>query len=371
MSDQENSSKQIGINKKTLITVASIVILGLTASILISFTTNFADTVAKIAAARWDFFAVPFLIYFLAYFIDMSRIRFVSKNLGYAISKREAFYNSVIGCFGSNITPSATGGQPFQVYHLSKLGMDAQTATNITASRYVEYVIFSTFMVLAFIWRIFDIIGAGLIGAKVLIVGLVVSTIMSILMISIFLNVRILFRIIEFVEGIIGRKHPEKSKARIQKIEAWINELKESISFLWKKRTLIVLFDFVLGAIIVMLQAFSVHYVLTFMTSGTLSYFDSLLVFCLLNYSAYYLPTPGSAGGVEGVFSIVYVGLYNDASGVAAGVFIWRFATFYLHLFFQLAYVFAHKTFIAHSEKGVKRLSFPILNLRKKRENKE
>jgi len=60
------------------------------------------------------------------------------------------------------------------------------------------------------------------------------------------------------------------------------------------------------------------------------------MLFILTNLVIYMLPTPGASGGVEGAYTLVFNFFASDIQAVAVAVFMWRFATFYLHLLFQL-----------------------------------
>jgi hypothetical protein len=343
---------KLGSNKKIAFTALLVVSIGLVANVGISFVADFGSTWEKIRNARWDAFALPFAVILACYAIDSIRLAVVARALGYRITRREAFMNSVIGFFGAYITPSATGGQFMQVYHLSQNGIDSKTGTNICVSRFVEFLLFTSATVLFSIYRLPELLGRDLCATTLLATGITVSFIISAIIVVVFLNVRILFRIIEFFFGIALRKDAEKRGARIQRVEDWIEELRGGINFLWRKKWQVLLVDFALGALTVSLQAWSLAYAMYVMTGLALNPLDAVLVFVIMNFVAYYIPTPGSAGGVEGVYALVLSGFSRDPSATAAAVLIWRFSTFYLHLAFELAWILLHRALIADGRKA-------------------
>jgi uncharacterized membrane protein YbhN (UPF0104 family) len=56
----------------------------------------------------------------------------------------------------------------------------------------------------------------------------------------------------------------------------------------------------------------------------------------LLNLVVYYIPSPGASGGLEGVYTMVFT-LYTGQPQLSfIAVTVWRFATYYLQIFFGL-----------------------------------
>jgi len=94
----------------------------------------------------------------------------------------------MIGYFFNNITPMAAGGQPFQIYHLTKIGADAKAATNIVVSRYLEFVFTSLILLMLSITRVFAIGRSTGIGAFVVYVGM--GTTLGMTLIVLFMLIR-------------------------------------------------------------------------------------------------------------------------------------------------------------------------------------
>ncbi len=47
-----------------------------------------------------------------------------------------------------------SGGQPYQIYHLTQIGIESTLATNIVMSRFIESLIFSGGVILIFLKKL-------------------------------------------------------------------------------------------------------------------------------------------------------------------------------------------------------------------------
>ncbi len=318
--------------KKVIVTIIITVIIGFGVNILISLFSDFNKVIGTLSKVKVQQLIIPFLLYLVNYFIDSFRLIFMSKVLDCRIRVKDAFYNSVMGVFISHLTPSASGGHPFQIFHLKSIGYNSKVATNIIVSRYLVFMFSATLMVLLFLQKIMGIIGKELIGTKFLILGLLASFVLTILLALVFFFPHILVRITHLLDVLL--KNKDKARGRIHKFEQWANDFRESMQVLWKHNLWAVLIDAVLCNVILFIQAYSLYYVLDVFTPVQIGPLEFLLIFVLSNLVAYYLPTPGGSGGIEGVYSLIMSGLLAHPSVVAAALFIWRFSTYYLHLLF-------------------------------------
>ena len=322
----------LGDRKKVVVMIFVTVVIGFGVNIIISLLSDFDKVLALLGKVKIQQLLIPFLIYLFINFLDSFRLIAIASVLDCRISLKDAFYNSVMGVFISHLTPSASGGFPFQVLHLKSIGCNSKVATNIIVSRYLVYMFSATLMVLLFLKEIVDIIGKELMGTKFLILGLLVSFGLTILLSLVFFFPHGLIRIIHVLDIILKKK--EKARSRIHTFEKWTQDFRESMLFLWKHNFRSVLLDAGLCNLALFLQAFSLYYVLAVFTPVQIGPLTFLLIFVLSNLVAYYLPTPGGSGGIEGVYSLVMSGLLAQPDVVAAALFIWRFSTYYLHLLF-------------------------------------
>jgi len=250
----------------------------------------------------------------------------------------QGFHNSALGSFLTNLTPMAAGGQPFQIYHLQTLSVDGKTATNIILSRFVETAMTSIVMLLAstaIVFRIIRSIYGG--GSIVMYAGFSVTIIFAVVFLLMLIRPDYLGKLAVAVENTrFGRFIAKISKTHDWglRVHAWSKDLKEDVRFLWTEKLYIMIVDILLGFGNILLQGFSLYFVLTSILHMKLSYLDVLLSFVAVSQVVFYIPTPGASGSVEGAFAMVFSGLTQQPETTLVAIFLWRFATYYCHIFF-------------------------------------
>ena len=74
--------------------------------------------------------------WFAYLFFDMLSMRYFLRQQQYPITLGSAFYVTLTGFYYSNITPGASGGQPMQVYYLSKHGVPVPIGTSAISIKF-------------------------------------------------------------------------------------------------------------------------------------------------------------------------------------------------------------------------------------------
>ena len=111
------------------------VILSFSVNAVLSIFIDRAQLLRALRNVRVIYFAVPLLLFIASYVVDSFRLMLVVSQFRIRLSFVQAFYNSAVGSFFTNITPMTAGGQPFQIYHLSSIGVPVATSTNVIMSR--------------------------------------------------------------------------------------------------------------------------------------------------------------------------------------------------------------------------------------------
>ncbi|MFW6119317.1 MAG: lysylphosphatidylglycerol synthase transmembrane domain-containing protein [Petrotogales bacterium] len=339
--------KELTSSRKNIFwTVILVIAIGLVVNVIISFIFDINEVVAVIKSVDYKILLYPFLIFSIIYVIDTVRLKLITSQLNIHISLSEAVYNSIAGYFVSNLTPMASGGQPFQAYHLTTIGVNSEDATNIFMSRFTEFLIFSTATVLVFLRTILSLLKmSGGIASKFIIFGLIVAASTVFIFGLLLWKPRVLYHLLALVDrtfiGKVLRKILKKEEL-LKSFEQWVTRFEKSITFLWNKKTLFIVVDLLLGGAVIFFQALSLFVVLNMVGGINIDIWELFLLFLTLNLVVYYVPSPGASGSVEGVYNLVLSGLAFNASKVVAGVIIWRFATFYFHIFFEIAYLVIH-----------------------------
>lgn len=239
---------------------------------------------------------------------------------------------STITCnFFSAITPSATGGQPFQIYFLKKRGMNLGASTNYVVAQSTLYqmalVLFGLGAIILNYY--YDFFPSDNIINNLVLVGFAVNLIVIIILIFITFgkksNKYIVLKIIDFLHRLNIIRHKEKVE---EKVGRTIDNFYTSATMLKKNKEIIVkglIYNFI---------ALSFLYITPLTVAYAFGNYHDLTIVTTLVSSAYvmligaFVPIPGGSGGVEYAFAIFF-GFYIDGPTLLAMLLIWRFVTYY------------------------------------------
>ncbi|WP_088368830.1 lysylphosphatidylglycerol synthase transmembrane domain-containing protein [Thermosipho sp. 1070] len=301
-----------GIYKKVFVSIA----ISFSVIILFQFFYSFSVGINVFLSKK---FILGIFILILIYLIDSLRLKLLLCFFGYKIPFFETVRNVFFGKFFSFITPMSIGGQPYQIYHLSKIGVKTEDATNIIISRTLEISIVILALDLIFVKPILNAYPKS-IGFTLIVVGFLVSLGVSILIFLGFVNRKFLEKILLFF-GRIFKKRMEKDK-----ILKWIDSLHESINILWVKNPWMLFFDIILYFLTICMYGF-----ILYMFVVNINFWYIIGVLALLNSVAYYIPTPGSSGGIEGTYQLVFSQIFGGNKAIEL-ITIYRIITFYFPL---------------------------------------
>ena len=314
------------------------VILGVGVNTILSLLMDRRQIIDSIRKVKIIYFAVPLLLFVASHFVDSLRLKLVLAQFRIRITFVQAFYNSAAGTFFTNITPMTAGGQPFQIYHLSMVGVPAETATNVILSRFVEQAMTSLLISLLFLTQITWIASTLRMGARLMYVALGISLCVTVLLLILLIRPHFIGRLAIVVERtflgrLVGRISGKHNWA--PSLHKWSQRLRENVKMLWSTRTWAMILDILMGVVNILLHAYSLRFVLEGVTGTSIPFLEVIITYVILWQVVFYIPTPGASGGVEGAFSLVYSGLTGAVGSTVIAVFVWRFATYYLLLLFD------------------------------------
>ncbi|WP_304225201.1 lysylphosphatidylglycerol synthase transmembrane domain-containing protein [Gracilinema caldarium] len=331
--------------KKLIRSMFLAVLIGFLANLGIAFLMDFNDIVGAIKKVDYSIVLVPFACYFIIYIVDSIRLIMVLWQFNIRIPLWEAFYNSVNVSLFSNLTPFSSGGQPFQILHLTSIGIDSKKATNIVLSRHVEFMFTAFFIFMISIPTAVGLANSMKIGREPMYIGFIVSLAMSLFFLFTLIKPDTISRfVLKFQKTRIGHWLGKKLKKEdwAEVFHNWATSLKEEVGFLWAEKTIIMIADLLLGLFNLTLQAFSVYYVLWRLTPIESTFFHVMATFVIINLVIYYIPIPGGSGSIEGSYIWIFSGMNNAPAATTVAIVLWRFATYYLHILFGLGIFFVH-----------------------------
>lgn len=334
--DSESSSKEKKDSNKGLIKSIFIALLsGILINVFIGLLVDFKEFFIAFKQASLLSIVLPFFLIIAVYSIDTFRYRMVFRKFKIRISLRDAFYNNVIGYFFSNITPGSVGGQPFQVVHFSRLGIDSTISSNVVFSRLIEGNLVQLGIVLLFFHKGIGMMAVVGKGAFLLIAGMVATIVLTIVLVLSFLNPHLLGVLALKIErSRIGKiiAKVTKDPCWAEKTSAWSLGLGSGFKVLWHHNTWTMVVDIFLFLIDQLLAALALYVPLRVFTNGPVPIPEFLLSYILCGLISLFIPTPGGSGSVEASYQLVLSALTGKPAATMGAILIWRFSCYYMHL---------------------------------------
>lgn len=234
--------------------------------------------------------------------------------LGYNISANHCVKYSFVGFFFSCITPSATGGQPAQLYYMKRdnIGFSVSTVVlMIVTILYKSVLVFLGLMIIFFNHSLITdyikdvnfffyfglLLNAGFIAA------------MLILLFEPTLASRILFKLTKLCEKVrILKKRASRRQKQKESMERYHNTASviSENKFLILEMFVVTLFQRILH--------FSITYIV-YRSFGlnTLSFIDVVSLQCIISIAVDMLPLPGGMGISEGLFLSIFKKIFTGS----------------------------------------------------------
>lgn len=308
---------------------------GLGVMAILSVVSNFDKLIKIITGVPVWLFIICFSLYFVIYLVDSLRLKIVIAQFGYTLPFLHLLANGVLGSFYANITPFAAGGQPYQIYQLSKGKVKTDVAAATIMIRFSEYLLTSVIVsVSTLIYLIVkgEIIFSNAMVDSMLYIGLGISVAVTAFFLLSMFKTKTMLSLPLKILTLIG-KH-----AWAEKLQRFTIEMHLSILKLSEGRKYILAADLLLGFVNLSLQGISLWIALSFFSSTVLSPVFVTMMFVLMNLVVYFLPTPGASGGIEGFYALIFSYFTGNPVGTTASIIVWRFSTYYMHIIFQIIF---------------------------------
>ena len=306
-------------------------LIGLTSISLIVFIAGSTSVLKRVFDARPSAVLWLFTVSIGVILVDSLRTVILCGGLKKRIKYAKALENSILGFYVSAITPFSAGGQPFQIYHLTRVGLNVEEASTVVGLKFVTS--FSVSVALGLIALIEfseDIKRIPAVG-PIMYLGMSLTVMMYVFFLFMamggkFTEAILSSKVISYPIAFFLRKNAEEvRKTAVEKVRSYT----EMIRGYWRRSVLRFLANVFLSFSMVILILSSPYFSISAVSSESLEYTKILGLQVAMNMVVYFLPTPGSSGGVEGMFYLVF----SDSVGkeaVASALVLWRFFTYYL-----------------------------------------
>lgn len=318
---------------------------------------DFKALASAIKSADIKYIIIAAILMLFVYLAESINVRSVLIALGEKkFSLIRALKYTFIGSFFSAITPAATGGQPVEIYYMTK---DKIKAANGTMAMLLQLCGFQiSTLSLSIICAILNhnLLKGGIIWFYLL--GLTINGFaLTVMLISIFSDKiarKLINLLIKFMKK-IKLKNVDKIE---KKLEEGINQYKKSANFIKKNKL-----EFVKAVLRVFIQIIIYHSIPYFVyRSFGLSEFNFLQMFsmqAILYTTVSGIPLPGAIGVSETLFLKLY-GRAFGKSLLSGAMLIYRFVSFYFYLIVSAIVVIITaiktKDIISEVDKNVKEI---------------
>ena len=325
-------------NKYSFKSIINKIILGLAVTILILLLIIFLTTDINAIKTAFSNINIGYLfagigltlLYFILSPITTCILTKVKKcNIGmldtFLIGNTEHFFNG--------ITPFATGGQPFQVYSYSRLGVKASASTGILMMNFIIHMA---------VTNLFAILSIAIYPELIKAVGnllpmIIIGFTMNFLTFGFIILLACSKRVANFLVYLLKLLSKIKFLSKfitpaIPAFQKYCEDTQSAFKELWKHKGATLLCFFVRAITMFVYYAIT-FYILRSFNIG-ISYKDLFFVICGTSFAittCVFIPTPGGSGGIEFAFTSIFVFI---ASGItkdlgASGMLLWRILTYY------------------------------------------
>lgn len=292
---------------------------------------NFFETINKIKNLNFLWLIVALLLLIGYWLFSSLAMELITKKFKKNIKTSRIFRLNVITQFFNGITPSSSGGQPYQIYALKKEGLTIVDSTNVSIQTFVCYQFALVFLGLIAILcnKIFHLFNQMNFLKILVVLGFLVNTLVAVFLFLITITKNFNKKIINFIIKIGVKLKIIKDKEKIsKKLNDSIDEFQEGTYLLLKdKKTLFI-------AILYQLFGLISFYSIPLALLCGMGIYDinlgiSIITTAYIMVSGSFIPLPGGTGGLEYSF-ISFFGNFITGSKLTALMIIWRFITYYL-----------------------------------------
>lgn len=287
--------------------------------------------ISNIEKINYSYIAVCFFVILLYFLLQGLYTKIILKVLNKKITLKKGMFYSMIEFYFSGITPSATGGQPVEIYYMTKdrIAIRKSYITLLLNTIYFKLVLI-ILGIIAVIFKPEYILNYSAIYTLLFILGFIIDIVMIIICYMLIFKQKYIKRIIKWIKN-LGNKikllKPKTDKININKI---LNNYKEEIICI-KNNKAPILISFLL-TFIQRLLLFSIAYIvyksLGFSKYG---YFDLLIIQISVQIAIEAVPLPGGTGPSEKMLQTIFITIFG-LSFADIGMLLTRTFSFYLPL---------------------------------------
>jgi uncharacterized protein (TIRG00374 family) len=303
---------------------------------------DLSNILNQIAHANPFWFAMGLFCIILYWMFEARTLHIMLKAYDKSFSYLEVLKLTVSTQFFNGITPFASGGQPFQIYVLTK--RSKLNVSSVTSASIHNFIMYQTVLVLmgtsAIILEVIFNIFPDESNFQVLaIFGFILNFIIISALVIIAVSPTLTHRILKGLYWIIGHSPFKKRLPKItETMDNFVDAFHEDILVLLSDKKMYI------HALILNIGKLLSFYTVAYFICLAVG-FNGITLFQAIIASAYVMlitsivPLPGASGGAEMGFLIFFGSFLIGPQGTAI-MLLWRFITYYLGLFAGLLTIY-------------------------------
>ena len=292
---------------------------------------------------RWGWIIAALAIFDMNMVIDavvtMIYLRAEYPHFGFLDSLRAAF----VGVFFGAITPSNTGGQPMQLYLLSKKNISVGYGSACLTQKFIVYQLVTTgFSIFAVIlkYSFFSNAFTNFWSSAFIVLGFMVQLLLTTLLLIVSFSKRITKKLVRLIYKIMrALRFVKNPQGKIRKISREFNMfLRSNKMLLGEKKRLVAIFALVFLQMICILSvpyfvyiSFDMPHIAAVNNQAMGTFLDFICIQSFVLFTSNLVPLPGASGGAELAFSMYFGQFFvlGSINKIKPAILLWRFVTYY------------------------------------------
>lgn len=323
--------KKKKVNKATLFNIA-IMVLSVVMIVYFAFKESSIDDLrASLSTLNkwWLLLACLFMLF--NWLMDALLIFEFTRTSVKEYKFKDAFRTAMVGQYFNSVTPFSSGGQPMQIYSMSRQGVDAGVAGATMMQKFIVWqaclTLFSfVFIIFRYQFFLSNVSGFMVVALMGFIVQLIVITFLFLFSLNPKITEALLKGIVWLAKKLRILKNPEKLMENVQKQLAFFhtNIKKMLVQKKLMAKTFAMTFCQYFSLLIIP------YFVYRAFNLSDASLFNMLAANSFLTMIVSFVPLPGAAGASEGSFVMLFKMFFEkNPSGLMPAVLLWRIISFY------------------------------------------
>ena len=331
-----SKEKENNILRKSLISSIIFLVIVLVVFYFIFKETNYRDVYDLTKSAKRAYLILAFFCMTCFSVCEAINLKIAFKLFKDKVSFKDAYKYAISGFFVASITPSSTGGDPMQLYLMTKDKIKISHGALALLVKLLAYEMVAVSMgIISFLYsrKLFLQIYHNLGPLKYLIfVGVFLNVLVgTIYFLIIFCKPVILF-LVELLSKFLNKIHFKKTDSFITSLNIQVEEYSKASTYLKQNKIVF------LKIFLITLLQFTLFYSIPYFVYLSLG-FDEYSIFTFISLqsilfvSVSSLPFPGAVGVSEAAFMKIYSSMFPDVI-LGSAMVITRFINFYIFVLF-------------------------------------